>query len=904
VVAASAHARRPPIPLDGPWRLELLDVPGAPRAVPAEVEVPGSWTLQVPGCETAHGTVRCSRTFTVPASWPADGVVLLRFGAVNHAAEVRVNGRRVGGHEGGWTPFEVLVPADLLTGADELLEVVVSYPPLLPARPGEPSLQEVPHGKQTWYGSGAGIWQPVTLEHRPRRHVASARVRTDAATGRVNVSVLLTEPVGASEEVAVWVRERTPAGEGPVVAHAAGRGAGAGDPRTVDLVAVVPAPRLWSPDAPHLYDVRVELREHDAPVDAVTVTTGLRSVATRGGTVLLNGEPIELRGVLDQDVHPGSALRTADVEELEELFGAVRRLGFTLLRCHIKRPDPVYFDVADRMGLLVWAELPSWQRFTPRSSAAAESLLEQMIALDGHHPSIVVWTVVNESWGMDVRDPDQRAWLRRTQQRAKELAPDALVVDNSACEPNFHVRSDLDDFHAYRGMPERRGSWDEWVDAFAARPAWTFSPHGDAERTGEEPLIASEFGNWGLPDMTDALGPDGADPWWAEAGLEWASGAAHASRVVDRFERLGLAEVFGSWAEFVAATQRQQSMATRYQIGSLRRRPEIAGYVLTQLSDVQWEANGLFDMDRRPRAFLDELALVNGPAAVVLRPSRYACPPGAEVALTVDVVPPRSAGHPDGEWTVTVSAPGAPPQARTVPAGRRTTLSLSVRLPDAVQVAAVRAELRAGADLLARDSADVAVLSPSAPTAERVQTSDDALGDWLARLGVPVVRTAGDDVLLLTRCFDGDAQAHARRGGRVLLLAEDRDALGGAFAAPLLARLSPRNGDGDWVPRFDWVRRSGPLAVLPGGPLLDLAYEHVLGDLVIEFLPAPLRPAHVHSAVFAGWLQHRASTTVTVPWSSGAVTITTLRLRGAGVQDAGAVALARALLAVAEQWHR
>jgi hypothetical protein len=327
--------------------------------------------------------------------------------------------------------------------------------------------------------------------------------------------------------------------------------------------------------------------------------------------------------------------------------------------------------------------------------------------------------------------------------------------------------------------------------------------------------------------------------------------------------------------------------------------------VLTQLSDVQWEANGLFDMDRRPRPFVDELALVNGPAAVVMRPARYAGHPGAEVALTVDVVPPRSGEQPAGDWTVTVSAPGAPPQSRTVPAGRRTTLSVAVRLPDQAQVAPVRAELHAGAELLARDVADVAVLSPTAPTVARVQTADAVVADWLEQLGVPVVGRAGssteDGVLLVTRLFDADAQAHARRGGRVLLLAEDRDALGGAFAPPLLARLSPRDGDGDWVPRFDWIRRSGPLAALPGGPLLDLAYEHVLGDLVIDFLPAPLRPAHLHSAVFAGWLQHRASTTVTVPWSSGAVTITTFRLRTAGAGDAAAVALARALLAVAEQ---
>jgi len=135
----------------------------------------------------------------------------------------------------------------------------------------------------------------------------------------------------------------------------------------------------------------------------------------------------------------------------------------------------------------------------------------------------------------------------------------------------------------------------------------------------------------------------------------------------------------------------------------------------------------------------------------------------------------------------------------------------------------------------------------------------------------------------------------------VLVLAEDEDALAGAFAAPLLARLSPREGDGDWVPRFDWLRRRGPLAVLPGGPLLDLAYEDLIGPLVIEFLPAPLRPAHLHSAVFAGWLQHRASTTITVPWSSGAVTITTFRLRAAGTGNAAGVALTRALLEVAAQ---
>ena len=98
---------------------------------------------------------------------------------------------------------------------------------------------------------------------------------------------------------------------------------------------------------------------------------------------------------------------------------------------------------------------------------------------------------------------------------------------------------------------------------------------------------------------------------------------------------------------------------------------------------------------------------------------------------------------------------------------------------------------------------------------------------------------------------------------------------------------------------LDWLDRSGPFGEIPGGPLLDLAFEHVIGHLVIDFLPAPLRPARQHSAVFAGWLRHQASTSVTLPWSRGSVTITTLALRTAGPDDAMAAALTRAMLEVA-----
>ena len=893
VARTTSAPGRTAISLDGAWQLTVLDVRGHEPGEVRPVVVPGSWTLQLPGSELSHGVVRYSRTIEVPDTWRGTGAVVLCFGAVNHAATVRLDGRELGGHVGGWTPFEMVVPEEMLTGGLLVLDVEVAYPPLMAAGAGAPGMQEAPHGKQSWYGTNAGIWQPVVLEHRPAMHMVDVVVRADGGTGRVSVTARTSTTTAASAAVEMAVRR------GGVTVAEAAVSMGLSTGVEVDLTATVPDPELWCPDQPALYDVVVVLTLDGEPVDEVNVTTGFRTISTARGEVLLNGQPVELRGVLDQDYHPGSDLRPQSEEELRALFGRAKELGFNLLRCHIKRPDPMYLRLADELGLLVWEELPSWQLLTPRSAAAAETLLAEMVRLDGHHPSVIAWTVVNESWGVDLRDEEQRAWMVATQQRVKELAGGALVVDNSACEPNFHVRTDLADFHAYRGIPERRPAWDAWVEQYAARPGWLFSPYGDARPTGEEPLVVSEFGNWGLPDITAQQDPDGHDPWWAEAGADWAFGAAHASRVVDRFHAQGLDDVFGSWEGFVAATQRQQLLATRYQIGSIRRRPEIAGYVLTQLSDVQWEANGLFDMDRRPRPFLEELAHVNGPSAVVVRVPTYAAHQGTLLDVTVDVVPPRGTGAPAANWRVVVRVAGGVQEVRAVPTGERSTFVVSVVLPAGPATVPVVAELAIEGDVVARDVADVAVLPPLTSRLQSVHTSDPAVAEWLLGLQVPVTADRDADVLLVTRRFDDDAQEWARRGGRALVLAEDRGALGGAFAAPLLARLSPREGDGDWVPRFDWLRRSGPFAALPGGPLFDLAFEGVIGDLVVEFLPMPLRPARLHAAVFAGWLRHNASTALTVPWSRGAVTISTLRHRTADSHDVMAAALSRAMLDVA-----
>jgi hypothetical protein len=276
-------------------------------------------------------------------------------------------------------------------------------------------------------------------------------------------------------------------------------------------------------------------------------TFGFRTIAAKDGALYLNGERLYLRAALDQDYYPGTFYTPPSVAFLEDTMQKAKAMGLNCLRCHIKVADPAYLEAADRAGVLVWAELPNWRHFTPAVSDLAHATLTGIVARDHHHPAIIIWTIINEGWGLDLKDDaGHRAWLQQAYHWMKALDPTRLVVDNSACHPNFHLESDLDDFHFYAALPDHRERWDNFVNEYATRPAWTYSPHGDAVRTGREPLLVSEFGNWGLPDANLLRDDAGREPWWFETGLEWGEGIVYLTGCRP-FRCWGLAAVFGSW---------------------------------------------------------------------------------------------------------------------------------------------------------------------------------------------------------------------------------------------------------------------------------------------------------------------------------------------------------------------
>ncbi len=882
--------------LNGPWDFHIdTDPPNAVRTI----TVPGAWQAQFADLAEKPGAATYQRPFAVPAEWVGSAAIL-HFGAVDYSAEVWVNDQRVGAHEGGYLPFEFDVSASLRPGAENTVRVRVLDPGDA-TQPPLPPFSEVPHGKQSWYGAMGGLWQAVWLERRAPVHVQAITLSVAPEAGRVTATLALSAPAVASQRVVVQVR--TP--DGALAAEVAvPLAAGA---VTAEAVLTVPDAQWWSPDAPNLYQLTTALYAGAALTDEAAQTFGFCTIAAKDGALYLNGERLYLRGALDQDYYPGTFYTPPSVAFLEDEMRQAKAMGLNCLRCHIKVADPAYLEAADRLGVLIWAELPNWRHFTPAVGALAYATLTGIVARDHHHPSIIIWTVINEGWGLDLKDDaGHRAWLQQAYHWLKALDPTRLVVDNSACEPNFHVESDLDDFHYYAALPDHRERWDKFVDEYATRPAWTYSPHGDAVRTGREPLLVSEFGNWGLPDANALRDAAGREPWWFETGLEWGEGIVYPHGVQARFRRWGLAAVFGSWEAFIIATQWHEYAALKYQIEAMRRHASIVGYVVTEFTDVHWECNGLLDMERRPKAFFDRLADLNADTTITPGWTRTAY--WAREAINVEVTVSHGMGAVLTGATLVWRWPGGDgmrPLA-TLTAGAAIDVGALALTAPAVTAATVqRLELEVQARdgrTVARSYLDLSLLPrPAAPDAAVTLWADSVpLAGHLRGLGYTVSDTADKaDVLVATALTPALRQA-VRAGARLVLLAEGVGVLAETLDGVRLVARAGSLWAGDWASSFAWVRRDGVFAALPGGPLLDHSFDRVIPEYVVAGLMPLDFETHVPAGLLLGWVHKPVALIATLPTGAGQLLVTTFRLlRDAPGADPVAATLLRGLIATA-----
>jgi hypothetical protein len=901
-------ATRRSLSLDGVWQFRHEDGPWR------EAHVPSPWQAEFSDLVDTSGRAVYKRSFTLPDGWSA-GELALKFGAVSYFCEVLLNGTQVGSHEGAFLPFEIVLPGKLLHQQNEV-EVRVTMPSADQRAYPDYPFGEVPHGKISWYGRIGGLWQSVSLEARDARHVQSVAISA-GMDGAISVD-LSCSAAAAGLPVRIFVED---AGG----ARIAETEVAAGESVTASLA--VADPKLWSPDSPNLYALTVELGD----ADVASHSFGFRSIEARDGKLLLNGEPLYMRGALDQDYYPDGIYTPPSLEFLEDQARKAKHLGLNLLRCHIKVPDPRYYDVADRFGLLIWTEIPNVANFTTKAAARMRATMEGILNRDRNHPSIIAWTIINEDWGTRMlENAEHRQWVKDTYDWLKAKDTTRLVVDNSACFPNFHVKTDINDYHYYRSVPERRQEWDDITAQFAAGADWTFSSLGDAERRGDEPLIVSEFGVWGLPDPKKLRRADGSEPDWFETGALWGDGVALPHGIEERFGALDLDRTFGSFDGFIEAVQWYQFMNLRYEIETMREHASIMGYVITEFTDVHWEANGLLDIERNPRVFHDVFATINTDIVIVPRPARYSAYAGEQLPFAIKVAT-GGLSIPEGavlRWSGAVSGSVAVGATGTV-----STVSIDAQLAmpavSANEMARIDFVLEAGGRELARNSCDIALYAARG-TSElpSVAAADAKLADYAKGLGYRVV-PAGEADIVLCHAVDGEDVEAIKAGARYVILADgsvktnnnlrtdmpDGELPHRSIVAdgrkfrPSLDQHLPgislveRDGTiwrGDWIAGFSWVRRDGPFATIPGGPIFDLSFS----DVVPHHLLTGFRPweygSNVHAGMVVGWVHKPAAIIGEKRVGRGGVVATTFRLtREAPGADPVAAALFDAVVQTA-----
>ncbi|MFI6674506.1 glycoside hydrolase family 2 protein [Kribbella sp. NPDC050470] len=546
--------------LCGPWDFATGD--GSPYMRTIQVPYPPESTLSGIDDQSPHPVVRYRRTVRLDRQPLPGERVLLHAGAVDYRADVWVNDVHVGGHEGGHTPFTLDVTA-ALAGHDDHVIVVRAEDPLDDGTQprGKQDWRERPHG--VWYHRTTGIWQPVWLEIVPALHVRRLHWTPDVVRGSVTAEVELSYPPapGARVRIVLSHQDRVLADQ---TALAQGQ-------RQRWDVAIEAARHqldqrllLWSPDQPTLLDARVEVIEGDRVVDSVTSYVGLRSVGVRDGRFLLNGQPMFLRLVLAQNYWPESRLAAPSAAALRREVELIKELGFDGVRVHQKVEDPRFLACCDRLGLVVWDEMPSAYEYAPRTVERLTKEWLEVVERDRSHPCVVTWVPFNESWGVwhATESAQQRHATTALYHLTHALDGTRPVISNDGWE---HTESDIWGLHDYAPTAESLRA--RYADRAAVErvfgdrpPARRTALLGDPVRRGQ-PLMLTEIG--GL-----SLRPPEGEEWHGYAAVD-------------------------SVAEF---TKTFQDM-----VDAMLDSPEIAGFCWTQLTDTDQETNGLLTAGREPK---------------------------------------------------------------------------------------------------------------------------------------------------------------------------------------------------------------------------------------------------------------------------------------------------------------
>ncbi|MDH5832596.1 glycoside hydrolase family 2 protein [Luteimonas kalidii] len=441
-----------------PWELVEYDFDRS-----RTLQVPGDWNTQDPKLYYYEGSVWYRHTFDAPARRDDDRV-FVHFGAVNHRADVYLNGRKLGVHEGGFTPFHFEVTGRLRPGGNSLVLKVDN----------KRRADAVPTLNTDWWNYG-GITRPVSLLVVPAVFVGDYRLALDSLDDREVAASVQLDGARGGEQVTLALPELGI--HETVAADASGR---------ADFRFRAPDAELWSPENPRLY--RVDVSSGD---DRLADRVGLRTIGTRGKTLLLNGAPVFLRGIsIHEEFAVDGGGRVRDAAQARQLLLWAKQLGCNFVRlAHYPHSEDMV-RLADELGLMVWSEIPvywtiDWENESTYRNAEAQ--LEAMIRRDRSRASVIVWSLANETPVSPARNrfltrlataaralDDTRLLSAAMEKHYRDDDPDVAVVEDPLAE-----LVDLVSFNQYIG-------WYDGRPEKADRVRW--------EIPYDKPVFVSEFG--------------------------------------------------------------------------------------------------------------------------------------------------------------------------------------------------------------------------------------------------------------------------------------------------------------------------------------------------------------------------------------------------------------------------
>ena len=565
--------------LNGEWQFAfdeadqgiVEDWQASGRPLPLTITVPFCYQSPMSGLNDRRisSVIWYKRVFSLPETMTGRRV-LLRFGAVDYRCRVYVNGLLAGEHEGGYTPFALDVTDLLRAGENEVCVRCEDAPDCTQPR-GKQYWKEGWMG--CWYTPTSGIWQTVYLEAVGDNYLLRAHITPDVDTGHALFRLTLKDMPKA-----------------PLVAEIAISFAGSQVRRITTSVSqrltelsismiegdLIPGFHYWSPKEPNLYDVTIRILSGDAVMDQVSTYFGMRKITVKDGWVLLNNQPLYQRLVLDQGYWPESLMTPPSDEAIRLDLEWTIKLGYNGARKHQKLEDPRYYYWADRMGVLVWGEVPSAYEFSDESVVNLSATLAGFIDRDFNHPSILCWVPLNESWGVTriYRDSRMQAAARLLYHQAKALDGTRVVSVNDGWE---QVETDIFALHDYADTREKISlHFRDRTETCLHSSDWRMAACEGFTPTGQEAFMITEYGGIAIEDG------DGENTWGYHDKVR------------------GEEAFFDRYRDVTDAVR-----AISY----------CQGYCYTQLTDVQQETNGILTPDRKPKIDPERFrALTRNPA--------------------------------------------------------------------------------------------------------------------------------------------------------------------------------------------------------------------------------------------------------------------------------------------------